>query len=105
MHNKLFIADGTMAVVGGRNIAEEYFVLSEAQNFIDMDAVAVGRVVPQLEAIFDNYWNSEQVWPIGEIVRGEGGEGGAAGRAARVASKALARATLSPRGSPTASIG
>ena len=82
MHNKLFIADGTMAVVGGRNIAEEYFVLSEAQNFIDMDAVAVGRVVPQLEAIFDNYWNSEQVWPIGEIVRGEGGEGGAAPGAA-----------------------
>ncbi|MRT32599.1 phospholipase D family protein, partial [Xylella fastidiosa subsp. multiplex] len=33
MHNKLFIADGAMAVVGGRNIADEYFVLSEAQNF------------------------------------------------------------------------
>jgi putative cardiolipin synthase len=73
MHNKLFIADGVMAVVGGRNIADEYFVLSEAQNFIDMDAVVVGRVLPQLEAIFDTYWNSEQVWPIADIVRGQGG--------------------------------
>ncbi|RZL87540.1 MAG: phospholipase D family protein [Variovorax sp.] len=73
MHNKLFIADGVMAVVGGRNIADEYFVLSEAQNFIDMDAVVVGKVVPRLEAIFDRYWNSEQVWPIQDIVRGQGG--------------------------------
>jgi len=73
MHNKLFIADGVMAVVGGRNIADEYFVLSEAQNFIDMDAVVVGKVIPQLENIFDAYWNSEEVWPIEDIVRGEGG--------------------------------
>ncbi|MFH0131488.1 phospholipase D family protein [Variovorax sp. VaC1] len=73
MHNKLFIADGVMAVVGGRNIAEEYFVLSEAQNFIDMDALVVGKVVPQLESIFDAYWNSVQVWPIADIVTGEGG--------------------------------
>jgi putative cardiolipin synthase len=73
MHNKLFIADGVMAVVGGRNIADEYFVLSEAQNFIDMDALVVGKVLPQLESIFDAYWNSEQVWPIADIVRGEGG--------------------------------
>jgi len=73
MHNKLFIADGVMAVVGGRNIADEYFVLSEAQNFIDMDALVVGKVVPQLESIFDAYWNSVQVWPIADIVKGEGG--------------------------------
>ena len=64
MHNKLFIADGVMAVVGGRNIADEYFVLSQAQNFIDMDALVVGKVVAELEAIFDAYWNAEQVWPI-----------------------------------------
>ncbi|MDM0013509.1 phospholipase D family protein [Variovorax sp. J22P168] len=72
MHNKLFIADGVVAVVGGRNISDEYFVLSEAQNFIDMDALVVGRVVAELETIFDAYWNAEQVWPIAEIVRGPG---------------------------------
>jgi putative cardiolipin synthase len=68
MHNKLFIADGAMAVVGGRNIADEYFVLSEAQNFIDMDALAVGEVIPSLETLFDSFWNSVQVRPIGDIV-------------------------------------
>ena len=28
MHNKLFIADGAMAVIGGRNVANEYFLRS-----------------------------------------------------------------------------
>ncbi|MDM0066616.1 phospholipase D-like domain-containing protein [Variovorax sp. J31P207] len=68
MHNKLFIADGVMAIVGGRNIANEYFVLSDTQNFIDMDALIVGKVVLQLETIFYAYWNSVQVWPIADIV-------------------------------------
>ena len=73
MHNKLFVADGVMAVIGGRNIADEYFLLSEVQNFIDIDALVVGRVVPELEAVFDSFWNSDEVWPIAEIVKGEGG--------------------------------
>ena len=68
MHNKLFAADGVMAVVGGRNIADDYFLLGSAQNFIDMDALLVGPVLPQLEAVFDDYWNSRQVWPIAEIL-------------------------------------
>ena len=58
MHNKLFIADGAIAVVGGRNIADEYFMRSMTDNFVDMDAFIVGAVVPQLVDIFDRYWNS-----------------------------------------------
>ncbi len=68
MHNKLFIADGVMAVAGGRNIADEYFTLNTAQNFVDMDALVVGKVVDQLGGIFDEYWNSEEVYPIAAIV-------------------------------------
>lgn len=68
MHNKLFIADGVMGVVGGRNIADEYFILNSAQNFIDMDALVVGKVIDQLANIFDSYWNSEEVYPIADIV-------------------------------------
>ena len=71
MHNKLFIADGVAAVVGGRNIADDYFTLHEKQNFIDMDALVIGKVLPRLERIFDGYWNSEQVWPIEDIVTGK----------------------------------
>ncbi|MEJ8821474.1 phospholipase D family protein [Variovorax humicola] len=73
MHNKLFIADGVMAVLGGRNIADEYFVLNDATNFVDMDALAVGKIVPQLEGIYDAYWNSDVVYPIADIVKPQRG--------------------------------
>jgi putative cardiolipin synthase len=68
MHNKLFIADGAIAVAGGRNIADEYFMRSASENFVDMDAVVVGAVVPQLSSIFDIYWNSPQVYPVEAII-------------------------------------
>jgi putative cardiolipin synthase len=64
MHNKLFIADGVMAVAGGRNIADEYFLRAMNANFVDMDAFVVGAVVRSMAAIFDRYWNSEVVYPI-----------------------------------------
>jgi putative cardiolipin synthase len=68
MHNKLFIADGAMVVAGGRNIGDEYFMRSMTDNFVDMDALMVGAVVPQLQAIFDRYWNSPQVYPVEQII-------------------------------------
>ena len=64
MHNKLFIADGVMAVAGGRNIADEYFLRAHDANFVDMDAFVMGAVVRSMAAIFDRYWNSEVVYPI-----------------------------------------
>ena len=64
MHNKLFIADGVMAVAGGRNIADEYFLRAHDANFVDMDAFVMGAVVRSMSAIFDRYWNSEVVYPI-----------------------------------------
>ena len=67
MHNKLFIADGVMAVAGGRNIADEYFLRAQDANFIDMDAFVMGAVVSSMSMIFDRYWNSEVVYPI-EVV-------------------------------------
>jgi len=63
MHNKLLIADGALAIFGGRNIADEYFARNPVANFIDLDAVAVGRVVPQLGVLFDRFWNSEESFP------------------------------------------
>jgi putative cardiolipin synthase len=67
MHNKMFIADNAMAVIGGRNIADEYFLLSSEANFVDMDAFLMGAVIAELSAIFDRYWNSEVVFPIDQI--------------------------------------
>lgn len=66
MHNKMFVADGAMAIVGGRNLADGYFYHGQ-DNFIDFDAFMIGPVVGQLEDIFDRYWNNEHVYPIGAV--------------------------------------
>ena len=64
MHNKAWIADGTLAIVGGRNIGDSYFDAAEASNFRDLDLLIVGDAVQQTETIFDQYWNSSVVIPI-----------------------------------------
>jgi putative cardiolipin synthase len=67
MHNKLLVADGAMAVTGGRNIGNEYFMAHGEANYIDLDVLAVGPVVAPLAASFDQYWNSEHVFPVQSI--------------------------------------
>jgi putative cardiolipin synthase len=67
MHNKLFIADNSFAVSGGRNIGDEYFMRSAAANFIDLDVLSSGPVVRELSSVFDSYWNSEQVYPVQSV--------------------------------------
>ena len=67
MHNKLFIADGAVAIVGGRNLANEYFLRGTEGNFIDFDLLLTGAVLPQLNESFDVYWNSEHAFPVQTI--------------------------------------
>ncbi len=65
MHNKLLLADNSFAISGGRNIADAYFERgSQPANFIDMDLLTAGPVVAQMSAVFDDYWNSEQAYPV-----------------------------------------
>lgn len=71
MHNKLFIADNAAAVVGGRNMADDYVQNADGRSFIDMDAFAAGPVVRQLSGEFDAYWNSEVVFPLHRIARSD----------------------------------
>jgi putative cardiolipin synthase len=61
MHNKLMIADNRAAVIGGRNIGNEYFGLSPEFNFRDLDVLGVGPVARQASAVFDRFWNSSWV--------------------------------------------
>ncbi len=68
MHNKLFIADNAAAVMGGRNIADEYFMTSRTSNFVDLDLFVAGPAVRDLSHAFDNYWNSSLVVPIKRLV-------------------------------------
>ena len=67
MHNKLFVADNSLAVTGGRNIGDEYFMSGAQANFVDMDVLAAGPIVRELSAAFDRYWNSEHTYPFESI--------------------------------------
>jgi putative cardiolipin synthase len=68
MHNKLLIADGHMAILGGRNIGDHYFGLHHKYNFHDLDIVVLGDEAAESSEIFDHFWNSEQVMPASAFV-------------------------------------
>lgn len=69
MHNKSWIVDGRMAMVGGRNIGDEYFSASSDVNFVDLDVVLAGTAVDQAARAFDRYWNDEASAPIEQLYR------------------------------------
>lgn len=58
MHNKAFIADNALAMTGGRNIGNAYFLRAPDTNFVDLDVIAAGPAVRRLSAAFDQYWNN-----------------------------------------------
>jgi putative cardiolipin synthase len=62
MHNKVMITDARTAIVGGRNLADEYFGLHPTANFRDLELLTVGPNVGQLSQLFDRYWRSP--WSI-----------------------------------------
>lgn len=64
MHHKAWIADGRVALVGGRNIGDAYFDASDGSNFRDMDLLVLGPALQQAQDVFDSYWNSDVVAPI-----------------------------------------
>ena len=71
MHNKTFTADRTMAIVGGRNISDEYYGLSENYNFFDLDVLVAGPVVADVSDGFDKFWNCADAYP-GELLSSRG---------------------------------
>lgn len=64
MHNKAWIADNRIAIVGGRNVGDEYFGASDQSNFSDTDVVLAGPVVEDVSREFDAYWNSPYAVPV-----------------------------------------
>jgi putative cardiolipin synthase len=68
MHNKAFIADSQAAIVGGRNIGNEYFGAGTQVPFRDLDVLAIGSAVREIYAQFDLYWNSASAYPSTRIV-------------------------------------
>ncbi len=68
MHNKLIIADGAIAVTGGRNISSEYFDASESFQFTDMDVLFFGQSVNRANEVFTEFWNFELSYPIEQFI-------------------------------------
>ncbi|KAA1003916.1 phospholipase D family protein [Paraburkholderia panacisoli] len=64
MHNKAMIADNQLAIVGGRNLGDEYFSASETLQFRDLDVLAAGPITADISASFDDYWNSSLSYPL-----------------------------------------
>ena len=68
MHNKSLTADGHATIVGGRNVGDAYFGAAGEVLFADLDVLAVGPVVADVEADFDLYWNSASSYAASQIV-------------------------------------
>lgn len=69
MHNKVMVMDNACAIIGGRNIADQYFGLNEDFNNRDLDIAAVGPIVRDISKTFDEFWNSPASVPIEAFVK------------------------------------
>jgi putative cardiolipin synthase len=58
MHDKVVIYDKTIAITGGRNMADEYYDYDHAYNFRDRDVMVTGSVIPKIQQSFDAFWAS-----------------------------------------------
>jgi putative cardiolipin synthase len=71
MHNKVMVVDNRAAIVGGRNLADEYFGNHDAANFRDMEVLTAGPAVQSLSNQFDDYWNSGWSFPVERVINVE----------------------------------
>ena len=69
MHNKSFTVDNQITVIGGRNIADEYFGARDDAKFGDLDVIGIGPVVQDVSDMFDTYWNHETALPVPAFTR------------------------------------
>lgn len=67
MHNKAMIVDNRAAILGGRNIGDDYMGMHAEFNFHDLDVLGVGPVARQSSAVFDLFWNSDWVMPASAL--------------------------------------
>ena len=100
MYNKLFIADGSVVIVGGRNLANEYFLRGTKGNFIDFDLLVAGAVLAALNGGFDAYWNSAQACPLQAIAAPGNGNPDVADDAADATLRAAFEVSTRPENTP-----
>ena len=75
MHNKVMVVDNQVAIIGGRNLASNYFGYHQTDNFRDLEVVTGGSIVQDLATGFDGYWNNHWSFPVVEIMAQRAGPG------------------------------
>ena len=68
MHNKSFVVDGSLVIVGGRNIADEYYAVEQEIEFADFDVLGAGPVAMDVARDFDLFWNSRRAVPLDALI-------------------------------------
>lgn len=69
MHNKAMVVDGAVAVLGGRNIGDDYFNrFAPGGLYMDLDVAIAGPVVAAVAAQFDLYWNAPLSVPAEALI-------------------------------------
>jgi len=74
MHNKLLVVDNAAALIGGRNIGNQYFQMDPDSQFADTDVFAAGPIAAQLSATFDEFWSSRFAVPAAALQRSQRSE-------------------------------
>lgn len=69
MHNKSFTADHKVALIGGRNMTNQYYNVSDSYQFSDVDVMLVGTAVNDISNSFDDYWNHDYAYDVQEVVK------------------------------------
>lgn len=69
MHNKLLVVDDAIALLGGRNIGDQYFQIDPQSQFADDDVFVTGPTVPELERTFDQFWDATLAIPSLALAR------------------------------------
>ena len=68
MHNKTFTADNQISLIGGRNMSNQYYNVSDSYQFSDVDVMLVGQAVDDITHSFDEYWNHSYAYPVRNII-------------------------------------
>ena len=71
MHDKLAIFDDTIAITGGRNMADEYFDFDNQYSFRDRDILVHGKATTTMKASFERFWNSDLSLSLSQLLTDE----------------------------------
>jgi putative cardiolipin synthase len=74
MHNKALIADNQMAIVGGRNLGDEYFETHKEMSFKDIDVLSAGPIAADISKSFDEFWNDDHAYPVLQLYKKRRGD-------------------------------